>query len=197
MSGESDPDLGNRACLMPGFSVGGSTFKVKNSGAYPRVHVDTAPVAAVGQAGGVLLTEAARATGLDRVLSEALAPWQKPFAVHDPGKVIADLGIALALGRDALADTGELRGEPGVFRRSRRMRRCRARSRPISSARPPQSPPPAPRRAEEVVERAARWPVRAGGAEVRPCPFLNTSHLPAVARIDGSCLLPPPPLPLS
>ncbi|WP_219812765.1 hypothetical protein, partial [Rathayibacter rathayi] len=50
----------------------------------------------------------------------------------------------------------------------------------------------APRRAEEIVERAARWPEREGGAEVRPCPLLNISHLPAAARIDGSCLLPPP-----
>ncbi|AZZ55006.1 hypothetical protein C5E08_03220 [Rathayibacter iranicus] len=82
---------------------------MKNCGAHPRVHVDTAPVAAVGQAGSVLLTEAARATGLERVLSVALAPWRKPFAVHDPRKVIADLAIALALGRDALADIGVLR----------------------------------------------------------------------------------------
>ncbi len=90
---------------------------LKNTGAYPRVHVDTAPVSAVGQAGGVLLTETVRASGLDRALSEALAPWRKPFAVHDPGKIITDLAVALALGGDALADVGVLRGEPGVFGR--------------------------------------------------------------------------------
>ncbi|MBF4459439.1 hypothetical protein ITJ67_11865 [Pseudoclavibacter sp. VKM Ac-2867] len=72
------------------------TFRVKNIGAYPRVHVDAAPIAAVGQAGGVLLTETVPATGLDRELSEALAPWRKPFAIDDPGKMIADLAIALA-----------------------------------------------------------------------------------------------------
>lgn len=44
---------------------------VKNTGAYPRVRVDTAAASAVGHAGGVLLTETIRATSLDRVLSEA------------------------------------------------------------------------------------------------------------------------------
>ena len=88
---------------------------MKNTGAYPRVHVDTARVAAVGQAGGVLLTETVRATGLDLALSDALSSWRKPFATHDPGKIVADLAISLALGGDALADIGALRGEPGVF----------------------------------------------------------------------------------
>jgi RNase P subunit RPR2 len=42
---------------------------VKSTGSYPRVHVDTAKVTAVGQAGGILLTETIRAAGLDRALS--------------------------------------------------------------------------------------------------------------------------------
>jgi hypothetical protein len=58
---------------------------VKSTGSYPRVHVDTAKVTAVGQAGGILLTETIRAAGLDRALSEALSRWRKPLAVHDPG----------------------------------------------------------------------------------------------------------------
>lgn len=68
--------------------------------------MDAAPVSAVGQAGGVLLTETARVTGLDRAVSAALAPWRKPLAVHDPGKMVTDLAIALALGGDTLADVG-------------------------------------------------------------------------------------------
>ena len=55
---------------------------------YPRVRVDTSHSGAVGQAGGVLLTEAVAATGLDVALSAALAPWRKPLAIHDPGKVM-------------------------------------------------------------------------------------------------------------
>ncbi|MDN5763769.1 MAG: IS1380 family transposase [Microlunatus sp.] len=70
---------------------------------------------AVGHAGGVLLTETVAVTGLGRALSQALAPWRKPTAVHDPGKVVTDLAIALALGGDCLADVGVLRAEPGVY----------------------------------------------------------------------------------
>jgi hypothetical protein len=62
--------------------------------------VDTATVSTVGQAGGVLLTQTVRAAGLDDALSAALAPWRKPMAVHDPGKVITDLAVSLALGGD-------------------------------------------------------------------------------------------------
>ncbi len=88
---------------------------MKTTGGYPRVHVDTADVPAIGQAGGVLLTETARAAGLDRALSAGLGPWRRPFAVHDPGKVIMDLAIMLALGGDALSDVATLRAEPGVY----------------------------------------------------------------------------------
>ena len=81
----------------------------------PRVHVDTAEVPAVGQAGGVLLTETVRVSGLDEALSAALEPWRKPAAVHDPAKVVLDLAVSLALGGDCLADVAVLRAEPGVF----------------------------------------------------------------------------------
>nr|WP_232807397.1 IS1380 family transposase [Geodermatophilus chilensis] len=77
--------------------------------------VDTADVPAVGQAGGVLLTDTVAAAGLDAALSAALAPWRKPLAVHDPAKVVLDLALTLALGGDCLADIGLLRAEPGVY----------------------------------------------------------------------------------
>ncbi len=44
-----------------------------------------------------------------------LARWRKPMARHDPGKVVCDLAIALALGGDCLADVAILRAEPAVF----------------------------------------------------------------------------------
>ncbi|HKT58176.1 MAG TPA: IS1380 family transposase [Microbacterium sp.] len=88
---------------------------MKTTGVYPRVHVDTADVPVIGQAGGVLLTETARAAGLDRALSAALGRWRKPLAVHDPGKIVLDLAITLALGGDALSDVATLRAEPGVY----------------------------------------------------------------------------------
>ena len=69
------------------------------TGLYPRLHVDTATSPAVGQAGGVLLTQTITTTGLGTALSQALSPWRKPFAVHDPAKVVLDLAVAVALGR--------------------------------------------------------------------------------------------------
>ncbi len=64
----------------------------------------------MSQAGAVLLWETMRATGLGRGLSEGLARWRAPRAVHDPGKIVADLAAALALGGDCLADIAVLRG---------------------------------------------------------------------------------------
>ena len=88
-----------------------------NTGLYPRLKVDTAGSAAVGQAGGVLLVETVRTSGIDRGLSTALSAWRKPLATHDPGKIVLDLAAGLALGGDCLADVNLLRAEPGVFGR--------------------------------------------------------------------------------
>lgn len=48
-------------------------------------------------------------------ISTALAPWRKPRAVHDPGKILLDVALAVALGGDCPADVGILRAEPAVF----------------------------------------------------------------------------------
>lgn len=55
-------------------SIGGSTFSVKNTGVYRCIRDDAASIAAGCQAGGVLLMETVRATGLNRVLSKVSAP---------------------------------------------------------------------------------------------------------------------------
>lgn len=85
------------------------------TGLYPRLHVDTATSPAVGQAGGVLLTQTITTTGLGTALSQALSPWRKPLAIHDPAKVILDLAVTVALGGDCLSDVALLRAEPGVY----------------------------------------------------------------------------------
>ncbi|WP_109505646.1 IS1380 family transposase, partial [Nocardioides speluncae] len=85
------------------------------TGFYPRPKVDTTTCGAVGQAGGVLLTQTVAATRLGPELSAALAPWRKPLAVHDPAKVVLDLAVALALGGDCLADVALLRAEPDLY----------------------------------------------------------------------------------
>ena len=88
-----------------------------STGFYPRIQVDTTNSGAVGQAGGVLLTETIAAAGLGPALSAALSGWRKPLAVHDPAKVILDLAVTLALGGDCLADIALLRSEPGLYGR--------------------------------------------------------------------------------
>lgn len=85
------------------------------TGPYPRLKVDTTASGAVGQAGGVLVTETIAVSGVGRELSAALSRWRKPLAIHDPVKVITDLAVTLALGGDCLADIALLRSEPGVY----------------------------------------------------------------------------------
>jgi hypothetical protein len=46
--------------------------------------------------------------GLDGAISAALAPWRLPRAVHDPGKILLDVALAVALGGDCLADVDTL-----------------------------------------------------------------------------------------
>ncbi|UUU32403.1 IS1380 family transposase [Streptomyces sp. CA-210063] len=87
----------------------------KSNGSYPRVRVEGGGRGVVAQAGAVLLVETVRKSGLDAAISAALAPWRKPRAVHDPGKILLDVALAVALGGDCLADVGMLRAEPAVF----------------------------------------------------------------------------------
>lgn len=69
----------------------------------------------ISSAGGVLLTDTARACGLDRALSVGLRPWRAKLAVHDPGKIVLDLAVAVALGGDCAADIAVVRAQPEVF----------------------------------------------------------------------------------
>src|SRR5262249_55512405 len=69
----------------------------------------------VSQAGALLLTQVLQVTGLRRRLSEGLGRWRAARATHDPGKIIADLAVALALGGDCLADVAGLREQPAAF----------------------------------------------------------------------------------
>lgn len=69
----------------------------------------------VSPAGAVLLVEKVRKSGFDQAMSTALAPWRKSRAVHDPGKTVLDLALAVVLGGDCLADVAMLWAEPGVF----------------------------------------------------------------------------------
>ncbi|MEU2977420.1 IS1380 family transposase [Streptomyces hirsutus] len=87
----------------------------KRIGSYPLVRVEGSGRGVVAQAGAVLLVETVRRTGLDAAISAALEPWRKARTVHDPGKILLDVALAVALGGDCLADVGLLRAEPAVF----------------------------------------------------------------------------------
>ncbi|WNV83700.1 IS1380 family transposase [Umezawaea sp. Da 62-37] len=87
----------------------------KPTGSYPSLTIDTAGTGVVSQAGATLLVETVRKIGLDRALSTALGRWRAPTAIHDPGKIVCDLAITLAIGGDCLADITTLRTEPALF----------------------------------------------------------------------------------
>ncbi len=69
----------------------------------------------LSSAGGALLLQTARVSGLRRALSEQLRPWRTRRAEHDPGKVVLDLVVAIALGGDCLADVAVVRSQPELF----------------------------------------------------------------------------------
>ena len=89
-------------------------FPVKNNARSTKITVSAAGRGLVSLAGAVLLWETLRVTGLGRGLSAALERWRAPRAVHDPGKIIADLAASAALGGDCLADIAVLREQPGL-----------------------------------------------------------------------------------
>jgi hypothetical protein len=87
----------------------------KRSGPYPVLAVDGQGSSVVPNAGTVLLLRTAEAVGLTTALSEAVRPWRRPLARHDPGKILLDLAVSLAIGGDCLADVAQLRAAPEVF----------------------------------------------------------------------------------
>jgi hypothetical protein len=88
---------------------------VKATGRRTKITVSADGSGIVSQAGGLLLATTLQVTGLDRGLSAGLARWRAPRAVHDPGKIVTDLVMALALGGDCLADVAVLRAQPQLF----------------------------------------------------------------------------------
>ena len=87
---------------------------MNNTARRPKITVSADGREIVSQAGALLVAETARVTGLGQGLSAGLARWRAPRAVHDPGKIIADLAMTLAVGGDCLADIAVLRAEPGL-----------------------------------------------------------------------------------
>ncbi|MDN4520138.1 IS1380 family transposase [Mycolicibacterium austroafricanum] len=69
----------------------------------------------ISSTGASLLLQTAQVSGLASGLSRQLRPWRAARSIHDPGKTVLDLAVAIALGGDCLADAALLRAQPEVF----------------------------------------------------------------------------------
>ena len=85
---------------------------MQNTARRTKITVSADGMGLVPQAGLLLLAETLRVTGLGEGLAAGLARWRASRAVHDPGKILTDLAMALALGGDCLADVAVLRALP-------------------------------------------------------------------------------------
>ena len=94
---------------------------MKTTGRRAKITVSADGSGIVSGAGGLLLVQTARLAGLNQGLSAVLSRWRAIRAVHDPGKIIADLVVALALGGTAWL----------MWRRCERSRNCLGRWPPI------------------------------------------------------------------
>ncbi len=88
---------------------------MNSNGRAGRLRVVPGSESLISSAGGALLVQTAAAAGLDRALSQALRPWRPARARHDPGKIVLDLAVAVALGGDCLADLAVVRAQPDLF----------------------------------------------------------------------------------
>jgi hypothetical protein len=89
---------------------------VKIAGRKAKIVVSSDGSGIISHSGGLLLLETVRATGLGRALSAGLQRWRKPRAIHDPGKIVTDLAVSLALGGDCLSDVANASFPAGVVR---------------------------------------------------------------------------------
>jgi hypothetical protein len=79
------------------------------------VRVEGGSESLISSSGALMLLATAAASGLAVGLSRGLGSWRPARAVHDPGKTVLDLAVAIALGGDCLADVAVLRAQPELF----------------------------------------------------------------------------------
>ncbi|WP_138843303.1 IS1380 family transposase [Rhodococcus pyridinivorans] len=87
----------------------------KSTSPYPSVSASATGTGVVSHAGAALLLRTAEKTGLTAAMAAELARFRKPLARHDPGKILLDLAVSLAIGGDCLADIAQLRAHPELF----------------------------------------------------------------------------------
>ena len=79
------------------------------------VRVEAGRESLISSAGAALLLQTAQVSGLTAGLSHGLSPWRAGRSVHDPGKMVLDLAVSIALGGDCLADAAVVRAQPELF----------------------------------------------------------------------------------
>lgn len=79
------------------------------------IRVEAGRESLISSTGGSLLLQTAQVSGLAQELSEQLVPWRAARSIHDPGKTVLDLAMAIALGGDCLADVALVRAQPELF----------------------------------------------------------------------------------
>src|SRR5258708_11948147 len=84
--------------------------------ARPKIMVSADGTGIVSQAGGLLLAQTLRLTGLDRGLAAVLGRWRAPPAGPDPGEIIADPAVTPAVGGGCPAGIAMLRAQPPLVR---------------------------------------------------------------------------------
>jgi Transposase DDE domain group 1 len=90
------------------------TFEVQTT-ARPRLVVSADGRGVVSHAGSRLLADLADRTTLTGEVAEALQHLGRPRAVHDPGRVLVDLAVAVADGAECISDIAVLADQPGLF----------------------------------------------------------------------------------
>ena len=88
---------------------------MKRNPAGSGVHLDCGSESLTSSTGAVTLLRTVAASRLAIELSAQLGPWRTARAVHDPGKTVLDLAVAIALGGDCLADVAVVRAQPELF----------------------------------------------------------------------------------
>jgi hypothetical protein len=88
---------------------------VKRSAVGFGVRIQAGGESLISSAGAAMLLQTAALSGLAVGLSGGLARWRLDRSVHDPGKTVLDLAVAIALGGDCLADVAVVRAQPQLF----------------------------------------------------------------------------------
>jgi hypothetical protein len=88
---------------------------VKATATRPKITVGADGTGVVSHAGSRVLADLADRCTLTGKLSAALGPLRRPRAVHDPGRTLVDLAVAVADGAECISDIAVLADQAALF----------------------------------------------------------------------------------